>query len=300
MMERRDFLRGAAVLGAGLAIGQADVRPASAGRRIRWGALCNPRGDQKNMEEATKALQRAVGRNFATTHFRTAWDRDLVNDFTRWSVRSGHIPILSWNTFLSGGGMVSWRAIANGQHDDRIRTQARALHRAGWSGYLCFHHEPENDGNAADWKAAHDRVYGIFRHERARFRFVPTLMAYTYKGGYGGAKVWIPPRYDLLGVDGYNRADGATGWRSFHDIVAPAHHFARRRGKGLYVIEYGSTEGAPGAKAHWIHGARETMKRLNNIVGCSYNHENTDHVYWVDTSASSLRAFRRMGHDPAF
>jgi hypothetical protein len=300
-MERRDFLKGTAVLGAGLVVGEmANVDPAWADRRIRWGALCLPRNGQTDQIQAVKALEAKVDRRFATTHYRLSWERPLVNDFTKWSVRSGHTPIISWFTRQASGGMVSWRSVADGDHDGWITTQARSLRKAGWSGYFCFHKEPEDEGNAKDWKDAHDRVYQIFRNVGVRFRFVPTLMASTFGGLAGGAGAWLPPRYDLIGVDGYNRVNSVNGWRSFDRIFTPAHKFARHKRKGLYIIEYGSTEGKPGHKATWLQNARATMKRWNNVVGCSYNHEHTDCVYWVDTSVSSLRAFKRMGHDPAF
>jgi hypothetical protein len=143
-------------------------------------------------------------------------------------------------------------------------------------------------------------VYRIFHNVGTRFRFVPTFTAATYGGLNGGAGAWLPNHYQLLGVDGYNRVNSTNGWRSFERIFSPAHTVAKHRGKGLYIVEYGCTEGAPGQKATWLHNARRTMKRWNNVVGCSYNHEHTDSVYWVDTSASSMRAFRRMGHDAAF
>jgi hypothetical protein len=299
-MERRDFLRGAAVLGAGVVLGEAAIEPAWGNRHIRWGALCLPRNGEHDQIEAVRHLQAKVGRRFATTHYRLTWERPLVNDFTKWSVHNGHTPIISWFTRHASGGMVSWRSIANGDHDAWITTQARSLRKAGWSGYFCFHKEPENEGNARDWKDAHDRVYRIFHNVGVRFRFVPTLTAATFGGLNGGAHAWLPRHYDLMGVDGYNRIDRPNGWRSFERIFSPAHNVAKRHGKGLYIIEYGCTEGAPGKKATWLHNARTTMKRWNNVVGCSYNHEHTDYVYWVDTSVSSMRAFRRMGHDPAF
>ena len=298
-MDRRDFLRGTAALGASLVIGQAGATPASAKRSIKWGALCLPRNGQRDQIEAVKALQNKVDRRFDTTHFRLPWDRDLVNDFTKWSVASGHVPIISWFTRRSGGGMISWSSVAAGDHDGYITTQARSLRKAGWSGYFCFHKEPENEGNAKDWKAAHDRVFQIFRNVGVPFRFVPTLTAYTYAGGNGGTGTWLPPRYHLLGVDGYNRINSVNGWRSFEQIFKPAHAVAKNKGRGLYIIEYGSTEGAPGAKAAWLDKARATMKNWLHVAGCSYNHEHTDCVYWVDTSDSSLHAFKRMGADAA-
>lgn len=298
-MDRRDFLRGSAVLAAGTALVPATSRVALADRNIRWGALALATAGQSDQIEAVKALERKVGR-FDTTHFRLRWERPLVNPFTTWSVRSGHTPIISWFSRKVGGGMVSWRSIADGDHDPWITKQARSLKGQGWSGYFCFHKEPEDEGSAPDWKAAHDRIYKIFRNVGVKFRFIPVLTAWTFAGGNGGANAWLPPRYDILGVDGYNRAGCSSDWRSFGRIFEPARNVARRKNERLYVIEYGSTETEPRRKAEWIDGARRKMKRWPEIVGASYNHEDTDCNYRLDTSSSALRAFKRMGADPAF
>jgi hypothetical protein len=303
-IDRREFLKRTALTGGVLAtagtIGIADMLPASAGQRLMWGALALPRSGQSDQQEAVRHLERMVGRRFATTHYRMPWRTPLVNSFTRWSDRSGHKQILSWFA-RTQSSQISWRSIANGQHDAWITRQARNLRGAGWSGYICFHKEPEDEGNAADWKAAYGRVRQIFGNVGVRrFQWVVCLMASTYSSGH--ARRWLPNRYDLLGVDGYNRdhCGGSSGWRSFPDIIRPARNFARKRGKKLYVIEYGCVEGAAGQKAAWLDRAANTMRRWPQIEGASYNHENTDCNYYIDSSGSALRAFRRMGNHTAF
>jgi hypothetical protein len=101
---------------------------------------------------------------------------------------------------------------------------------------------------------------------------------------------------------GYNRhhCGGSSGWRSFSQIIGPARNFARNRGKKLYVVEYGCVEGSSGQKANWLDGASAAIRRWPQIVGASYNHENTDCTYYVDSSSSALRAFRRMGNRAVF
>jgi hypothetical protein len=300
-MDRRDFLKGSAAVGAGIALAPYGMGAANAERNIVWGALALPSTGQRNQMEAVAALETKVGRKFFdTTHFRLPWDRAVVNKFTTWSVQTGHTPIISWFSRKPGGGFVSWSSIASGTHDAWITTQARSLKNAGWSGYFCFHKEPENEGNATDWKAAHDRVYQIFQNVGVAFTFIPVLTAYTFAGGNGGAAAWLPPRYGMLGIDGYNRYGCLGPWRSFEQIIGPAREFSRTRAKPLYVIEYGSTEGGSGQKAAWIDGARAKMKEWPEIAGCSYNHELTDCNYRVDTSTTSLSAFSAMAKDLMF
>lgn len=308
-IDRRDFLKRTAATGGGIAassglglgLGLVDMDPAAAGTGALWGALALPRGGQGSQEDAVRALERAVGRRFATTHYRMPWTTPLVNNFTRWSDRAGHRKqILSWFA-RTQSGPVSWRSIANGNHDGWITRQARSLRGTGWSGYFCFQKEPEDEGNPDDWKAAYGRVRRIFGNVGVtRFRWVVCLMASTYNAGQAGR--WIPRRYDLLGVDGYNRnhCGGSSGWRSFRQIIDPARDFAARRNRKLFVVEYGCVEGAPGAKAEWFDRAARQIRRWPLIAGVSYNHENTDCNYLAHTSAGALRAFKRMGNSAYF
>jgi hypothetical protein len=304
-IDRRRFLLDATVAGAALVAAGSGVvwaPPADAGRRrVMWGALALPSGGQRDQQQAVRALERRVGRRFDTTHYRMKWDVPLVNGFTRWSADTGHRrQILSWFA-RTRSGLVSWSAIGDGRHDDWIRRQARSLAGTGWRGYLCFHKEPEDEGDPTDWKRAYGRVRSIFADEGVRrFRWVVCLTAATYARGDAGR--WLPRRFDLLGVDGYNRntCGSSDGWRSFREIVEPAHRFARERGRGLYVIETGCVEGSAGEKADWITQASRAIADWSTIVGVSYNHENTDCNYYVDTSSSALGSFRRMGRRRLF
>lgn len=305
-MDRREFLRKSALAGAGVTVGSLTSplwlppEHAEAARRVQWGALALPKAGQDDQLQAVKHLEKKLGRRFDTTHHRMRWEVPLVNSFTKWSDKTGHKLILSWFTRKQGGGMVSWSSIANGDHDAWITRQARSVKNAGFSGYFAFHKEPEDEGQPEDWKAAFDRVHRIFDNVGVRrFWWVACLMASTFDAGEAGK--WLPKRYGLLGVDGYNRYRCADRpWKSFREKFRSAHRFATNKGKKLYVIEYGSVEGEPGRKADWIDGARRTVRRWPEIVGVSYNHESTDCVYWVDSSYASFRAFRRMGRDRLF
>jgi hypothetical protein len=304
-IDRREFLKRGAVAGtAAASLGvwalEGADQPAFAGvaGQVKWGALCLPRAGN-TQEHAVRGLQMKVGRTFDTTHLRIPWTTPLVNSFTRWSGSSGHTQILSWFA-RTKGGLVSWRGIAEGNQDAWITKQARSLKAAGWHGYFCFHKEPEDEGNPADWKAAYHRVHQIFNNVGVRnFRWVVGLMASTYAAGE--AQRWMPYEYGVLGVDGYNRYTCRhKGWRSFEQIFAPAHAYAAHKKKPLYVVESGCVEAEPGRKAEWIASARATLKHWPNVVGLSYNHENTDCTYYVDSSQSSLAAFRAMGQDSYF
>jgi hypothetical protein len=307
-MDRREFLTRSALAGASITaaggVTLPDVANAAARRRhILWGSNCLPRAGQKNQQEAVQDLERRLGRRFDTAHFKMSWQSPLVNDFTKWAVRSGHVPLLSWFTRKQSGGMVSWDSIARGDHDDWIRRQALSLRAAGWRGYFAFHKEPENEGNAAEWKAAFNHVHKIFNRVGVTdFKWLVTLTAATYSGRNGGPGAWLPRRWDVLGVDGCNRnyCGRSDGWRSFEEMFRDARIYARRTSRRLYVQEYGCVEGTPGRKAHWFDSARRVLKSWPEVIGVSYLHEATDCAYWIDSSRSSFKAFKNMGQDSYF
>jgi hypothetical protein len=303
-LDRRAFLTKSAAVGAAavglrvLGLG-AEEAFAGAGQGIRWGSTALPRSGQ-TQEEALRAFEQLVGRRFSTSHHRIPWTTSAVNNYSRWAVEGGRTPIISWFARQPSGGLVSWRAIADGGYDAWITEQARSLRAAGWSGFFCFHKEPEDEGNAADWKAAYARVRNIFANVGVtNFKWVVCLIAGTYAKD---PAIWMPSApWDLLGADACNRYR-CTGrpWKSFAELFGPARTFARSRGKNLYIVEYGSVEGEAGRKAEWFDAARATMKSWPEIVGASYIHENTDCNFLVNTSSSSLSRFRAMGSDSSF
>jgi hypothetical protein len=305
-MERREFLRRAALAAAGTSlapgalaqVGQLVGARASAAPVPAGFGICAQAYGGTSREQLVQYLEGAVGRRFTTVHNRMGWPVSLVNRYSRWIVSTGHTPILTWQSHSSTVN-VRWSAIAAGHHDDRIRSEAAAVAALDRDVYFCFHHEPENDqtlGTPEDWRRAYDRVYELFDQEGAtRVRHVACLMASTFKGLNGGEGSWLPRRFDVLGVDGYNRNSGGR-WRSFSDIFRPAYERSVALSKPMYVIEHGCVEGAPGQKAQWFADAASTVAAWPNLVGVSYNHEGSGSgSYRVDTSTSSVAGFRAMG-----
>ncbi len=299
-LDRRDFIKRSAAVGAaamGLSVFGLGDMPADARSRARWwGSLAQPTGNQEPWD-AVRALEKKVGRRFGTIHHRFPWNNDLVNKFTRWGVSTGHKPILGWNGNIGGNNL--WKEIAGGGQDRWITQQARSLRGAGWDTFITFHKEPEGEGDPADFRAAYDRIHRIFGNVGVRkATWIVTLTAATYNAGQ--AAQYLPRRYDLLGVDGYNRGGCSSPWKSFNQTFTPARSFARSRGKKLYMVEVGCTEGGTGLKADWIADARATIKKWPEVVGFSYNNERTDCSYVVDSSTSALNSFKRMGADDSF
>jgi hypothetical protein len=309
-MDRRDFMKRAAVTSAGVALATAAEtalfsRPAFAdmggGPGATFGASVQPVGSQSTTD-ALLELEHLMQRPFTTVHNRFPWEGSLVNRYSEFIAGRGQIPILSW--FTRGRTEVKWSAIAAGQQDARIISEAEKLKAAGWPAYFCFHKEPENEpwlGSAAEWRAAHERMWQIFQDVGVtNATFVPCMMAVTFRGMFGGIRAWLPDHYDILGVDGYNR-NVKGNWRTFERIFTPAHELATALAVPMFVIEFGCIEGAPGQKGQWFSDADAVVRSWPEVVGLSYNHEightgnDANMNYRVDTSPSAISSFRTMG-----
>jgi hypothetical protein len=321
-MDRRDFLKSTAAATAGLTLeGLMGRDVASAGRssiltaRCRWGAFADPVAGQTDAQ-AYLALENKIGRKLAVTRQYLPWDADLPGAVARWSARGGRIPYISFKALHSNGDPVRWASIASGSKDASIRAQAERMRTWGHRAYMSFHHEPEDDpscGSPAEFRAAYAHVRRIFRAHRVKVRWVVALMASTYDGGNRGYKPWLPPAFDLIGVDGYNRypciGDRAEHpWQSFHALFSSAYHAAVRTNKPMLVAEAGCVEqdacghgsGDPLAKARWFTRMGETLKGWPRVQGVLYSNTTLMHRgyrmdYRVDSSSAAIAAYRKVG-----
>jgi hypothetical protein len=339
-MERRAFLKTMAVGGAGLAVAgfrfpvahdrqrptaqleRGSLMPASAATSAPclFGAFVNPFG--ADTTTAVAAFETTIGRPLAITRHYLTWNISLTTSTIQKSAAAGHIPYIAWHATKKGNVAVPWSSIAAGSEDAWIVAQANALRNAGFPVYMTFHHEPEDDaanGTPADFAAAYDHIRGIFDAEGVtNASWVVTLMATTYGGGHHGYAEWMPPRFDLLGVDGYNRNPCISSsqkhpWKSFQEIFTDAHAASVANGIPLFVGENGCVEqydcgnvaGDPNAKAQWIADACTTLKSWLEVNAVLYSHTTCRHngymmEYRVDSSAASLAAYTAFGQDPYF
>jgi hypothetical protein len=315
LMERRAFIKTSAILGVGAVAASAlPATPASAWTSIHVGAGCEVRRKQKHQRDAVMVLERKIGRRLGIMRRYSFWDSPLPDDTHLWAARRGTVPYISLHAYTRARREIRWSSIANGDHDIALRSKARALRDCGHKIFFSFHHEPENDranGTAREFIAAHDRVRNIFRDEGAtNLVWVATLMASTYRGGHGGADIWLPADYDLVGVDGYNRFPcDDNRWRSFREIFAASRDCARREAKPLFVGEFGCVErwqcGGPDAaraKADWLRAADDAVRAWPQVSALVYSHGKSSSgiPYWIDSSRPSLRAFRTIVGRPFY
>ena len=146
----------------------------------------------------------------------------------------------------------SWGAMAAGEGDDWTRDLSERLARLPGPVWLAFHHEPENDGNIADWTAMQERLAPIVRRTAPNVAFSVILTGWHQFYGprqYRLDSLWPDTKIDLVGFDIYN-AYGTM--RRGSRVVVPTQfvdryfvrieQFAREHGVAWGLAETGQTD----------------------------------------------------------
>ena len=222
-------------------------------------------------------------------------------------LRAGRIPLISWN------GKTLNLGIGLGQHDDLIKTRARAVKALGEKVMIRWMWEMDGRKKADRHPpprplrrrlAPHPRrVRGRGCHQRP-VGVVP--QRHRLPGGGRPQRSRLLPRRRVRRLDLRRRLQlGArpTGdqWRSFASIYTPFYEWGMARGKPLMVGEFGAQERNPGEKAQWLADAREALKtKFPGIKAVVYFDADKDYDWRVTSSPETLAAFRDMANDPWF
>jgi hypothetical protein len=263
---------------------------------------------------ATQNLEALLGAELGVVSNYLSWNSSFPTEFDRWVRDSGNRLMLAVKLKNADGSRPRWRDLADARPGDPLDTQLRdwavAIRQFRAPLYFVFHKEPEEpanrlNGNAADFRAAWQRVVSVFRAEgatNAEFVFVMTGNAYELSSAdRRSVSHWYPgdPFVDHIGASGMNwfGCDGMwRSWRSFEQIFEPMRRWAvARPDKGLIAFEFGSVEDPrqPGRKARWLDDARQLLARpgWDRLVAHSYHHSGSSQApecnWRLDTSESS-------------
>ncbi len=275
-----------------------------------FGAWVQPAGySGSNAEQhAVAAFERTIGRPLAIDGLYVNWAGPMPLAAARWDLRQGSIPMISWSGTRTD-------RIAAGDYDAQIRARALQLKALPGPVMLRWFAEmdlPANQTDAvspASFIAAWRLIHGIFASVGAtnvRWVWCPDGSAF----GTSVAQAYYPGSsyVDWVGADGYNWAPELphAKWRSFAEIFSPFYQWGISTGKPLLVGEYGSVEGAPGAKAAWFRQAdqqlRTKFQAIRAVVYFNSDHPAFGRYFnWrVTTSQSALAAFRAFAQDQYF
>jgi hypothetical protein len=224
--------------------------------------------------------------------------------------------LISWDM-----GPTRFAQWSSGRHDEYLRTIGRLARDYPYEVFV--RPWPEMNG---DWQtylptAAGDRPHGGTPQEFvAAWRHVVTTVreaggtniqwvfnpyAATYPGTADVTALWPGRAYvDVLGIDGYNWGGGVAPWQSFSEIFSPMYRLLTGLDPDLpvWICEFASKEparddGAPRlrgrSKGQWIADAFTTTA-FPRVEALIWFHEQKERDWRVDSSASSLTAFRQQ------
>lgn len=258
-------------------------------------------------------LEGELDRSFDLLRYYHDWDDPFP---TAAAQQSGHAILLSFSGRRSSGTPLTFARVADPSDAEvsaDLAAMAERVRAYGAPIYLVFHDEANNDtsyGSAAEYVAAYRRVVSAFRDGgAANARWVWSLSSAAYPTV---ADAWYPGDdvVDYLGVTGFNWFMGPdTPWRTFAGVFASFFEWSHAHAKPLAIVSTATGENpntgadAPKSKATWFREARETIAaepRLQIVVWFS-NAEDMVYKDWrVDSSQSSLGAFRELIQDPHF
>ena len=254
------------------------------------------------------------------------WAGQLV----RRTSAAGSMPYLALDMRFSGAprhGLLD--AINSGRADAQLVRMARGLAGVrgtvmvspGWemNGRWNFAWQGVYNGNQAapaKYAAAFRRMVTIFRREGARnvkWVFSPNVGNPLALGSVGPSHWnWYGHYYpgdayvDYLGPHGYNGPSvwgGAyqtfatvfTGRDSDNILTDLERRFPR---KPIIIGEFATQEARGYDKGAWIREAFATLRRHPNVVGAIWFHTRKEADWRIDSSRSSLDAFRTVMRDP--
>jgi hypothetical protein len=259
----------------------------------RWGLYQGP---------TVRRYEAKIGRKFdIVNRYHAFSDSVMVTEASMAS--EGRIPMISWKA-LDGSAPNRHRAaeIAAGRADAGIKKFARAVKalrapvmiRPWWE----FTQAPgkiQYIGSPREFIRAWKHMVRLFRSVGARnaqFVWDPQAAAFCN----GRAQSFYPGDRWVQWIGG--SAVPVDSFRSFDAMFGCFYRFGNKHHRPLMVWS-GVREkpGAPRWKAHWLRGAKRTMRdRMPKIKAFVYLHADYANTnYWADTSDQALARYRAIG-----
>lgn len=115
---------------------------------------------------------------------------------------------LTWASFkLPGASTTGWLETVNGQNDAWLQAIADAITAmAPHPVWIAFHHEPRNDGPAADFRAMYAYICPFIHATCSNVAVGPILNGFSFAtGGDIDPTIWLTPDADMINFDQYNQ-----------------------------------------------------------------------------------------------
>jgi beta-mannanase len=302
-------LAAATVLVVGAAPAGAATRPVgklSPPSGAWFGAFVKPPGgwSQSDVKGAISGIETKLGRRLDIDHHYYGWNTSFPSWKEWWDSSLHRTSMISWAGTSSG-------SITSGSNDGMIRTRASYLKQFGKAVFLRWFADMDQSKNnaltgspsafIAAWRHMHD-IFVAQGATNVAWVWCPSAAGFqngTAKAYYPGAAY-----VDWVCADGYNLAPGVSGstWQTVGQIFDPFYKWGVGTAKPLMIGETGVQE-YPGTskKASWVNDAKGVLKTyFPAIEAIVYSQAQTSYDWRMETSSSSMTAFKAMAQDSYF
>jgi hypothetical protein len=221
----------------------------------------------------------------------------------------GAVPEMVWEPWDPTKGVTqpaySLAQIAAGAYDSYLNQWARQIKQYGGPLVIRFAHEMNGNwypwaegvnGNASgSYVAAWRHVVRIFTNARVHNVTWQWTANVPYTGSVPLAGLYPGSAYvQRVALDGYNFGTSQTwsSWQEFGSVFGPGVAALRQlTGQWIYISETGCSE-VGGNKATWIQNMWGWLAQHPEVRGLTWFDFNKETDWRIDSSASSLSAFR--------
>lgn len=265
-----------------------------------------------------KALEKKTGKKFASVMWYQDWSSLFNPDLADRAIKNGAIPHIVWEPWLwSDKERIKLDNIIAGEWDSHIKEWAKDIKAWGKPVFLRWGHEFNIEGypwctvnngrNPKKYVEAYRRVVNIFRREGARnakFVWCPMNESWPQEPWNEMDKAYPGDDYvDWIGLDGYNWGTSRewSRWLSFKELFRDAARSLWRKhpSKPIMIAEFGSAAKG-GDKAKWIREINDELKKMPYIRALNWFDELKETDWRIESSPSTLSAFKALIGDPYF
>lgn len=216
-------------------------------------------------------------------------------DTARTDLAKGRLP---WISFKFPHG---WKDMSTGAGDAWARDIATRLARLDGPVWVAFHHEPENDGDIAQWRAAQERLAPIIRSQAPNVAYTVVLTGWHQFYGpsqYSLANIWPRTTVDVAGFDIYNSAgvvkNGTVMKRTDMDAAyfAKIQAWAKTQKVAWGLAETGFTDAASTTDPDWIRRTHQQLDARGGVAMAYFNTTLNSIAPWHLSNTTKQQSYR--------
>lgn len=230
---------------------------------------------------------------------RTFWGPGQVTSAVRTAREDLEAGRLPWMSFKLGH---SWSQMASGAGDDWVRDLADRLRTVDGPVWVAFHHEPEGDGDIAQWTAMQERLGPILRSRAPNVGFTVILTGWHQLYGekqYALESLWPDTEVDVAGFDiyySYGTVKNGVQVTKKVDIgsayFAPIAAWAERQGVAWGLAETAVSDKASEDLPTVLRDHYDALVKHGGVAYSYFNTSLNSKSSWQITTARKQEQFR--------